>query len=186
MCGIAGFSGSAVRGRRRRARCSRRMIHTLHHRGPDGYGFHAAAGIGLAHARLSIIDLATGDQPIHNERARRLDRVQRRDLQLRRAARDARSAGPPLLHAVGHRGHRAPVRPLRRSRSSITSTASSRSRCGTRAASGWCSRATAPASARCSTRRRADGIWFASEIKALLAVLPECATLDPQGLVAGA
>jgi len=44
------------------------MIHTLHHRGPDGYGFHAADGIGLAHARLSIIDLATGDQPIRNER----------------------------------------------------------------------------------------------------------------------
>jgi asparagine synthase (glutamine-hydrolysing) len=44
------------------------MIHTLHHRGPDGYGYHAADGIGLAHARLSIIDLATGDQPIRNER----------------------------------------------------------------------------------------------------------------------
>src|SRR3546814_11531214 len=43
-----------------------RMIHTLAHRGPDGYGFHAEPGVGLAHARLSIIDLATGDQPIHN------------------------------------------------------------------------------------------------------------------------
>src|SRR3546814_6538721 len=42
------------------------MIHTLAHRGPDGYGFHAEPGVGLAHARLSIIDLATGDQPIHN------------------------------------------------------------------------------------------------------------------------
>src|SRR3546814_8034551 len=42
------------------------MIHTLAHRGPDGYGLHAEPGVGLAHARLSIIDLATGDQPIHN------------------------------------------------------------------------------------------------------------------------
>src|SRR3546814_5063731 len=42
------------------------MIHTLAHRGPDGYGFHAEPGVGLAHARLSIIDLATGDQPNHN------------------------------------------------------------------------------------------------------------------------
>src|SRR3546814_2605121 len=42
------------------------MIHTLAHRGPDGYGFHAEPGVGLAHARLSTIDLATGDQPIHN------------------------------------------------------------------------------------------------------------------------
>jgi len=43
------------------------MIHTLHHRGPDGYGYHAQGPVGLAHARLSIIDLATGDQPIANE-----------------------------------------------------------------------------------------------------------------------
>ena len=43
------------------------MIHSLRHRGPDGFGYHLAPGIGLAHARLSIIDLTTGDQPIHNE-----------------------------------------------------------------------------------------------------------------------
>lgn len=44
-----------------------RMIHSLRHRGPDGYGFYHDHRVGLAHARLSIIDLATGDQPIHNE-----------------------------------------------------------------------------------------------------------------------
>jgi asparagine synthase (glutamine-hydrolysing) len=43
------------------------MITALRHRGPDGFGFHVAPGVGLAHARLSIIDLKTGDQPIHNE-----------------------------------------------------------------------------------------------------------------------
>ena len=43
-----------------------RMIHALAHRGPDGYGYHVEPGVGLAHARLSIIDLATGDQPIRN------------------------------------------------------------------------------------------------------------------------
>jgi asparagine synthase (glutamine-hydrolysing) len=43
------------------------MIHTLRHRGPDGFGYHIGDGIGLAHARLSIIDLTTGDQPIRNE-----------------------------------------------------------------------------------------------------------------------
>ncbi|MFZ1390414.1 MAG: asparagine synthetase B, partial [Dokdonella sp.] len=67
MCGIAGFSGARIEvGDARRT--LETMIHTLHHRGPDGYGFHVAPGIGLAHARLSIIDLATGDQPIRNER----------------------------------------------------------------------------------------------------------------------
>ncbi len=43
------------------------MIVKLRHRGPDGYGFHVDGDIGLAHARLSIIDLAGGKQPIANE-----------------------------------------------------------------------------------------------------------------------
>jgi len=66
MCGIAGIvptDRSEVPGRAR----LERMIYVLRHRGPDGYGFFAAPGIGLAHARLSIIDLDTGDQPIRNE-----------------------------------------------------------------------------------------------------------------------
>ena len=43
------------------------MIVQLRHRGPDGYGFYQDQGVGLAHARLSIIDLSGGSQPIHNE-----------------------------------------------------------------------------------------------------------------------
>ncbi len=43
------------------------MITRLAHRGPDGYGYYADEHVGLAHARLSIIDLQGGDQPIHNE-----------------------------------------------------------------------------------------------------------------------
>ena len=43
------------------------MIGQLHHRGPDGTGAYCQDEMGLAHARLSIIDLAGGDQPIHNE-----------------------------------------------------------------------------------------------------------------------
>ena len=43
------------------------MIGALHHRGPDGTGVFLDADIGLAHARLSIIDIAGGAQPIHNE-----------------------------------------------------------------------------------------------------------------------
>ncbi len=39
----------------------------LRHRGPDSFGFHIEPGIGLAHARLSIIDLEGGTQPLHNE-----------------------------------------------------------------------------------------------------------------------
>jgi len=43
------------------------MLETIHHRGPDGRGVYRDAGIGLGSARLSIIDLSGGDQPIGNE-----------------------------------------------------------------------------------------------------------------------
>ena len=37
------------------------------HRGPDEGGFHFEPGVALAHRRLSIIDVATGQQPLFNE-----------------------------------------------------------------------------------------------------------------------
>lgn len=45
----------------------KRMTDSLHHRGPDGDGYHFAPGIALGHRRLAIIDPAGGDQPIYNE-----------------------------------------------------------------------------------------------------------------------
>jgi asparagine synthase (glutamine-hydrolysing) len=44
-----------------------RMAAALRHRGPDGYGFYRDAACGLAHTRLSIIDLAGGAQPLTDE-----------------------------------------------------------------------------------------------------------------------
>ncbi len=43
------------------------MIAMLRHRGPDEYGLYRDEHVGLAHARLSIIDLVGGTQPVHNE-----------------------------------------------------------------------------------------------------------------------
>ncbi len=43
------------------------MAGALHHRGPDEFGVYRDARAGLCHARLSIIDLATGQQPLANE-----------------------------------------------------------------------------------------------------------------------
>jgi len=43
------------------------MIAKLNHRGPDDQGFYLDKNIGLAQSRLSIIDIAGGKQPIHNE-----------------------------------------------------------------------------------------------------------------------
>jgi len=65
MCGIAGCIGRAEEGVR--AEDIRRMAQTLEHRGPDEEGVYAAGNVGLGIRRLSIIDLATGSQPIHNE-----------------------------------------------------------------------------------------------------------------------
>ena len=43
------------------------MAAIINHRGPDGFGFYKDRRAGFAHARLSIIDLEGGWQPIHNE-----------------------------------------------------------------------------------------------------------------------
>jgi asparagine synthase (glutamine-hydrolysing) len=57
---------------RARGRCDRRsrvhrMCQTIVHRGPDDEGIYARGPVGLGMRRLSIIDLAGGKQPIHNE-----------------------------------------------------------------------------------------------------------------------
>jgi len=66
MCGLAGIFDSA--GRRPIDRhLLQMMTDSLAHRGPDGQGFHISEGIGLGHRRLSIIDLAGGQQPMYNE-----------------------------------------------------------------------------------------------------------------------
>ena len=66
MCGIAGrFNYDPLRPVDRDV--LEAMTDAVAHRGPDAAGYHVAAGIGLGHRRLSIIDLATGDQPLCNE-----------------------------------------------------------------------------------------------------------------------
>lgn len=65
MCGIAGI-----------VRFDRQPVDTaelaalnraLGHRGPDGEGVHCAAGVGLAHRRLAIIDPGAGQQPFFSD-----------------------------------------------------------------------------------------------------------------------
>ncbi|MGO9324627.1 MAG: asparagine synthase (glutamine-hydrolyzing) [Terracidiphilus sp.] len=66
MCGICGklnfdrekpVSGGLLK----------RMADTIAHRGPDDEGYYLSGPVGLGFRRLSIIDLATGHQPLSNE-----------------------------------------------------------------------------------------------------------------------
>jgi asparagine synthase (glutamine-hydrolysing) len=181
VCGIAGFSGSPVRADEARPLLET-MIHTLHHRGPDGYGYYAADGIGLAHARLSIIDLATGDQPIHNERGdvwtvfngEIFNYVELRAALVAQGHRFyTQSDTEVIVHLYDRYGDRF-VDHLN----------------GQFAIALWDSRrnrlvlARDRAGIRPLFYTKARGhTWFASEIKSLLAVLPERATLHVRGLV---
>jgi len=47
-----------------------RMIHRLDHRGPDEKGMYLEENVGLGHARLSVIGIESGTQPISNENGR--------------------------------------------------------------------------------------------------------------------
>ena len=159
---------------RTRRRSDRPALHA------EGDGRHAFAtgartttvsircgGVGLAHRRLSIIDLAGGHQPLSNEDESDLDCLQRRDLQLRGAEPAVSVDGPSLSERA----------PIRRPSSTFTRSwakpaspkcaACSPSRCGTAAASGWCWPATGSARSRCYYSWDGRRLVFGSEIKAL-------------------
>jgi asparagine synthase (glutamine-hydrolysing) len=69
MCGIAGlflYRDGTFANRETRGRLAQ-MVAPLRHRGPDDVGITVSGPMGLGHARLSILDLAGGHQPIFNE-----------------------------------------------------------------------------------------------------------------------
>ena len=63
MCGIAGY----VSEKKPNKRVLKAMTDRIAHRGPDAEGFYLDEVCALGHRRLSIIDLATGDQPMYND-----------------------------------------------------------------------------------------------------------------------
>ena len=75
MCGIAGFAETPVIGNwnprgaavEDAAALLSAMCAAIRHRGPDDEGTRIMPGAALGMRRLSIIDLATGHQPMHNE-----------------------------------------------------------------------------------------------------------------------
>ena len=63
MCGIAGLALKP--GEVPPVTVLDALTRALAHRGPDGHGHHVQGNVALSHTRLAIIDLATGDQPLH-------------------------------------------------------------------------------------------------------------------------
>ena len=65
MCGITGvmqFGGAKVESEALRLMCA-----AMVHRGPDDEGIYTSGPVGIGMRRLSIVDLATGHQPLSNE-----------------------------------------------------------------------------------------------------------------------
>ena len=180
MCGLAGFLGAPDAPGAARAMLER-MIATLQHRGPDGFGFHVDRGAGLAHARLAVIDLQTGAQPIANERGNVWTvfngeifnyRSLRAELQRRGHRFATRSDTEVIVHLYEEYGDRF-VEHLN----------------GDFAIALWDGERGRLVLARDRFGVRplfhahaAGRFWFASEVKALLAALPGQARLDPHGL----
>jgi asparagine synthase (glutamine-hydrolysing) len=69
MCGIAGILFPHDGPRATRDDLAR-MCQSIRHRGPDGEGMYIDADVMLGHRRLAVIDLHTGQQPMHDEQQR--------------------------------------------------------------------------------------------------------------------
>lgn len=94
MCGIAGFVNSSS-DQSADVNLLTRMVRTLVHRGPDDEGHVVVGQAGLAMRRLSIVDLAGGQQPFTNETGT-LHLVANGEIYNHRALRQE-------LEAAGHR-----------------------------------------------------------------------------------
>jgi asparagine synthase (glutamine-hydrolysing) len=178
VCGIA---GSLIVGGQARHPDMARMLATLRHRGPDGVNYFTSPLCALAHARLSIIDLETGAQPMANEdetvwtvlNGEIFNYVElRAELRAQGHQFRTRSDTEVIVHAYEEYGDRfvdhltgqfaIALWDVRRERLVLA-----RDRVGIRPL----------------FYTRSDGrLLFASEIKAILAVAPERAALDQQGL----
>jgi asparagine synthase (glutamine-hydrolysing) len=176
MCGIAGFSGQL------QEELLRDAEQAIAHRGPDGAGVWFEPGCGLAHRRLSIIDLSeAGSQPmtsadgsatiIYNGEIYNY-RELRAELAGRNAALRSHSDTEVLLHLYRESGEKMLSRLN-----------------GIFAFAIWDARDRSLFIARdhfgvkpLYWAQTGRGFAFASEIKALLRIMPELRELDPVAL----
>jgi len=176
MCGIAGVLLRRGRADEGALRC---MAAALAHRGPDDLGIHVAGSLGLANARLSIIDLAHGHQPMVDGRLSLVANGEiynfielRSDLEARGRRFSTGSDSETILHAYALDGLQA-LSSLNGMFAFAIHDAEkqelvlARDRLGIKPL---------------YYARLPDRLLFASEIKALLAAWPGEPELEPQAL----
>ncbi|MDD3412824.1 MAG: asparagine synthase (glutamine-hydrolyzing) [Lachnospiraceae bacterium] len=107
MCGIAGFFNAADNYLKKETYYQEILVHmrkSMFHRGPDGCGELLFSKCGLAHSRLSIIDISGGSQPmsrhschiVYNGELYNLKEL-RNDLELRGCHFDTKSDTEVIL-----------------------------------------------------------------------------------------
>jgi asparagine synthase (glutamine-hydrolysing) len=177
MCGICGHVSTGP-DRPGALAETRAMAAAMAHRGPDADGFWQQGPVALGHRRLSIIDLRPeANQPITNEDGSVVAVVNgeiynfpelRRDLEARGHVFRSRSDSETIVHLYEERGEEC-VTALR----------------GMFAFAVWDVRAQRLFMARDRVGKKPlvyasgpDGFWFASELRALLAGLPERPPVD--------
>jgi asparagine synthase (glutamine-hydrolysing) len=182
MCGIAGCvalrDGVAPPAREDLTA----MVASIRHRGPDEFGLYRDGRAGLVHARLSIIDLVTGQQPLANEdgtlwvvfNGEIFNYVELREELVALGHRfRTRSDTEVIVHAFEAWGERAFERFNGQFAIALWDTREerlvlARDRLGVRPL---------------YLREHAGRLWFASEVKALFAGAPDAPReLDPVGL----
>lgn len=101
MCGIAGIV-NVYNNKEIPQDVLKGMVAIVQHRGPDGFGFYRDDRIGFAHARLSIIDLEGGRQPMHNEDKTLWITFNGEIFNYRELREVLEEEGTYLLHGIGH------------------------------------------------------------------------------------
>ncbi|NEV63900.1 asparagine synthase (glutamine-hydrolyzing) [Thiorhodococcus minor] len=179
MCGIAGFIMRS--GLRPEPELLQRMSAQLGHRGPDDQGIHCSGPVGLAQTRLSIIGLATGHQPMVAEDGQlalaangEVYNYVELNAALRQHGREARTQSDSETILNAYAVHGLDSLPLLRGMYAFAlhdarrgTLILGRDRLGIKPL---------------FYTRLADRIAFASEIKALLAILPQRPEILPRAL----
>lgn len=181
MCGIAGIVDPSGRTEAPSVGLLRSMIGAVSHRGPDGYGYYRDLQCGMAHARLSVIDLASGQQPMGNEDGTLWIVLNGEIFNYRELRRELESIGHTfrttsdtevVLHAVESWGEGSFSRFNGQWALALWDTRR-RELTLSRDRVGICP---------LFTRRVAGRVWFGSEVKSIFADRSVARAIDPRGI----